>query len=185
MTDAETVPVTVSATEFARMRELLDRRDIEDCIARIARGADRFDRELYLSGCHAGAQSSVGGQTRLAEESFEGGKAMHAQGTVATLHCPTTLNCDIVGDLAHAESYYTYYARSLDESRWAAAGRYLDQFERRDGVWGLVFRRITVEWTGKMSPMELDILEAAEAEKHRFSTSRDRADPSYLRPLKP
>jgi hypothetical protein len=174
-----------SAEEVVRMRKLLDRQDIEDCLARIARGADRFDRELYLSGCHAGAQVSVGGQTRLAEESFEGGKEMHAQGTIATLHCLSTMNCDINGDVAHAETYHIYCARTLDDSTWAATGRYVDQFERRDGVWGLVFRHISVEWVGQMSTMELGLLEAANAQKHRFSASRDRADVSYLRPLKP
>lgn len=181
----DTQTLTVPASELARMRKLLDRQEIEDCIARIARGADRFDRELYLSGCHAGAQSSVGGQTRLIEESFEGGRAMHAQDTIATLHCPTTLNCDIVDDVAHIESYYTYFARTADGTNWAATGRYLDQLERQNGVWGLVFRHITVEWTGKMSAMELGILEPIDTDNRRLRASRDRTDASYLRPLRP
>jgi hypothetical protein len=177
--------VTVSADEFARMRKLLDRQEIADCQARIARGADRFDRELYLSACHPGAQVSVGGHTSLAEESFDGGKAMHAAGTIATLHCLSTMNCEIDGDVAHAETYHIYCARTVDETSWAATGRYLDQFERRHGVWGLVFRHISVEWTGKLSPMELALLEAADAPKHRLSAWRDANDVSYLRPLKP
>ncbi len=181
----ETGTVVVPASDFARMRKLLDRQDIEDCLARIARGADRFDRELYLSACHPDAQVSVGGQTKPAAESFEGGRDMHAQGTIATLHCLSTMNCEIDGDIAHAETYHIYCARTLDETNWAATGRYLDQFERRGGVWGLVFRHISVEWTGQMSPMELSLLEAADAKKHRLSASRDKVDPSYLRPLLP
>jgi SnoaL-like domain len=182
---AQTDAMALSPDELVRMRMLLDRQEIADCQARIARGADRFDRELYLSACHPGAQVSVGGHTSLAEESFEGGKAMHAAGTIATLHCLSTSNCEIDGDVAHAETYHIYCARSADETSWAATGRYHDQFERRNGVWGLVFRHISVEWTGKLAPMELALLEAADAPKHRLSPSRDGGDVSYLRPLAP
>lgn len=177
--------VMVFAEEFARMRKLLDRQDIEDCLARIARGTDRFDRELFLSGCHEGALFSVGGAITTAEESFDGGKAMHAEVTLATLHCLSTSSCDIDSDTAHAETYHIYYARSVDETNWAATGRYVDRFERRDGRWGLVFRHISVEWTGKMTPNDLGLLVAPDAEKDRFSAARDRDDVSYRRPLKP
>lgn len=177
--------LAMPAEELARLRRLLDRQEIEDCLARIARGADRFDRELYLSACHDDAQISVGGESRPAAESFEGGKAIHAQGTISTQHCLSTMNCDIAGDVAHAETYHIYCARTVDDVSWAAAGRYLDQFERRDGRWGLVFRHISVEWTGTMTPMELGLQEAINAPRHRLSASRDRTDPSYLRPLRP
>jgi hypothetical protein len=182
---AKAQTATVPADETARLRKLLDRQEIEDCLARIARGADRFDRELYLSACHEDALVSVGGRTSPAAESFEDGKAMHAKGTVSTQHCLSTMNCDVAGDIAHVETYHIYCARNVDDTSWAATGRYLDQFERRDGVWGLVFRHISVEWTGKMTPMELGLQETIGAPKHRFSASRDRADPSYLRPLRP
>lgn len=180
---ADTVAVPVE--EFARMRRMLDRADIEDCLARIARGTDRFDRELALSACHPGAMFSVGGTTSTAEESLDGGMAMHAEFTIGTLHCLSTLNCDIDGDTAHVETYHIYCARSVDETNWAATGRYIDQFERRDGVWGLVFRHISVEWTGKMAPNEIGLLAAPNAPKERLSATRDRDDVSYLRPLAP
>lgn len=181
MANAETV--AVPADEYARLRKLLDRQDIADCLARIARGTDRFDRALFLSGCHAGAQFSMGGHVDSAEATYEGGQAMHAEGTFATLHCLSTSNCEIDGDTAHAETYHIYCARSIDETNWAATGRYLDQFERRDGVWGLVFRHISVEWTGKMTANEIGLLAGPDSPKHRLGTARDRGDVSYLRPL--
>ena len=182
MDNAETV--TVPAAELARMRKLLDRQEIEDCLARIARGADRFDRESYLSACHPDAKVSVGGNTIPAAESFEGGKAGHAEATIGTLHCLSTSNFDITGDVAHVETYHIYCARTKDDTSWAATGRYLDQFERRDGVWGLVFRHISVEWTGQMTPFDLPLLTPRDAPKHRLSAARDKTDVSYLRPLK-
>jgi hypothetical protein len=175
----------MSAKEFARMRALLDRQDIEDCLSRIARGTDRFDRNLFLSGFHEGATVSVGGAANSAEETYEGGRAMHAQGTFATLHCLSTMSCEIDGNTAHVETYHIYCARNLDETNWAAAGRYIDQFERRDGIWAVVFRHIVVEWTGKMTPNAIAMFEGVAKDKGRLSPSRSRDDVSYLRPLRP
>jgi hypothetical protein len=177
-------PVTIPAAEYARMKKLLDEQDIRDCQARIARGADRFDKELYLSACHPDAQISVGGHTSSAEGSFDGGKAGHGEATHATLHCLGTSNCEIDGDVAHVETYHLYCARTKADTSWAATGRYLDQFERRGGKWGLVFRHIAVEWTGTLGTMELPLLENVTGAKHRLSAARDASDVSYLRPLK-
>jgi hypothetical protein len=175
--------VTLPAEEYAQLRALLDRQQIEACLARIARGTDRFDRALFLSGCHADAQFSVGGQVSSAEDTYEGGRAMHAEGTIATLHCLSTMTCDIAGDEAHVETYHLYCARAADETNWAATGRYLDRFEKRSGVWGLVFRHISVEWAGKLSPMDFDLLVPPGAPRHALSASRDSQDVSYRRPL--
>ena len=175
---------TMSASEYARMRKLLDRQDIADCLARIAHGADRFDKELYLSACHPDAQVSVGGFLSSAEESYEGGKAGHDEGTLSTNHCLSTSNCDIQGDVAHVETYHIYCARSRDDTSWAATGRYIDQFERRQGKWGLVFRHISVEWTGQLTHFDLPLLTDPNEPKHRLSPARDKSDPSYLRPLR-
>jgi hypothetical protein len=64
----------------------------------------------------------------------------------------------------------------------AAAGCYIDQFERRDGKWSIVFRHIAVEWTGAMQsgPIALD---GMVEQISRLSSSRDMDDVSYLRPL--
>jgi hypothetical protein len=180
---ADQAAVTLPADAWARLRALLDRQDIEDCLARIARGTDRFDRALFLSGCHADARFSVGGQVTSAEETFEGGRAMHAEAAIATLHCLSTMNCDIAGDAAHVETYHIYCARAADETNWAATGRYIDRFERREGRWGLVFRHISVEWAGKMGALDFDLLVPPDAPRHPLSATRDRDDVSYLRPL--
>ena len=176
--------VSIPAAEYARMRHLLDRQEIAECQARIARGADRFDRDLYLSACHPDAQVSVGGNTISAADSFNGGMASHAEVTFATLHSLGTMNCEIDGDVAHVETYHLYTARTKSGTNWASTGRYIDQFERRDGAWGLVFRHIAVEWVGEVNPMDLPLLEDVNAPKTRLSAARDKTDPSYLRPLK-
>jgi hypothetical protein len=182
MANSDTAPL--SALELARLRRLLDRQDIEDCLARIARATDRFDRDLFLSGFHEGATVSVGGSTLPASETYEGGRAMHAQSTFATLHCLSTMSCEIGSDTAHVETYHIYCARDRDEANWAAAGRYIDRFERRGGIWAIAFRHISVEWTGRLTPNAIALLGDVER-KERLGSSRDPDDVSYLRPLHP
>jgi hypothetical protein len=174
----------LSANEISRLRALLDRREIDDCLARVARGTDRFDRQLFLSGFHPGAVISTGNDTGSVEGTYEGGRAFHDQSTLGTLHCLSTSICEIEGDTAYVETYHIYCARNLDDTNWAAAGRYIDQFERRDGVWAIIFRRIVVEWTGKMTPNVIAMFEGVKEEKSRLSPSRGKDDVSYLRPLK-
>ena len=177
-------PATLSNDEIARMRKILDRQDIQDCLARVARGTDRFDRDLFLSGFHPEALISAGNTTSSPQDIYEGGRAMHDEGTFATLHCLSTSTCQIEGDTAHAETYHIYAARNRDETNWAAAGRYIDQLERRDGVWGIVFRHIVVEWAGKMQPHVIAMFEGVEEKELRLRPSRGRDDVSYLRPLR-
>jgi len=43
-----------------RLGVLLDRPDIHDCLCRISRAIDRFDRELFLSGYHDDAVIDAG-----------------------------------------------------------------------------------------------------------------------------
>ncbi|MFT4028152.1 MAG: nuclear transport factor 2 family protein [Novosphingobium sp.] len=172
MSDADVAPL--SAVELARLRRQLDRQDIDDCLARIARGTDRFDRDLFLLGFHPGASISLGGAVNSAEDAYEGGMQMHAAGTFATLHCLSTSNCEFAGDTAHAETYHIYAARTRDEINWAAAGRYIDQFERRDGVWAIVFRHIAVEWSGTTLPNGNVMFDDLAKREARLRASRDR-----------
>jgi hypothetical protein len=183
MTNASST--TLGADELTRMREVIARQDIQDCLSRIARGSDRFDRDLFVSGFHPDAVISTGNHSSSREETFEDGKAMHDDGTFATLHCLSNLTCEIDGDTAHVETYYIYAARNRDETNWAAAGRYIDQFEKRDGLWAITFRHLLMEWTGKMQPNAIAMFEGVDAKKTRLSAARGREDASYLRPLKP
>jgi hypothetical protein len=178
-------PAPLGEEELARLRALLDRQDIEDCLSRIARGSDRFDRELFISGFHPDAVISTGNRTSSREESFESGMSAHETGTRATLHCLSNLTCEIDGDTAHVETYYIYAARNRDEASWAAAGRYVDQFAKRDGAWAIVFRHLFMEWTGKLQPNTVDMFAGLEDREDRIRSVRGRDDASYLRPLQP
>ena len=90
--------------------------------------------------------------------------------------------CEIDGDVAHTESYVIgLFADKGAETSRMLAGRYIDKLEKRDGKWGIVLRRATVEvaMEGKaILPNGGPI-----AGSGYLKGDRDRTDPSYQRPL--
>jgi hypothetical protein len=169
------------AEGLALIRETHARQAILDCLARICRGADRFDRELFVGRFHPDGLIEAGGTAAPPGDVYDR-RLAHQASQASCLHSLSTHSCEIAGDEAHAETYYTYTGRSLDGVNWAAAGRYLDRLERRDGVWKIAFRLIFVEWSGRLEDNPIPRFEAP-AVAPNGAPSRDRSDPSYRRPL--
>ena len=178
MPDTET---RLAALE-AQMQALLDRQAIHDCIKRTSRGNDRHDVDLIIGSYHPDGVHELGDRQIPGKD--YGAHANHAHGTLfeLTLHNVTMHACEIDGDVAHAESYVIgLFADKGAEMSRILAGRYIDRLERRNGEWGMVLRRATVEvaMEGKAilpngkSPPGSNYLKG----------NRDRTDPSYERPL--
>lgn len=131
----------------ARLDALLDRQDIHDCLTRMQRGTDRCDRALFLSAFHADAEIAagpfVGGPAAL----FDWSSKLQEMAHSATLHGLLNHHCELDGDVAHAETYYLYIAVNRGGTNTLAAGRYIDRFDRRGGVWKLAARNTLIEWS--------------------------------------
>jgi hypothetical protein len=169
--------------ELERLRELLDRQDILDCLTRVSRGIDRFDRELWLSAFHPDAVIDAGQIVAPPDKLVDAGFAMHATAQSATQHNLTNHSCEIEGDTAHAETYWIYGATNVDGTTWVAGGRYLDRLERRDGAWKIAFRQTLSDWSTSgpsASPPLFD--KVADMHLNGFA-ARSPEDPSYRRPL--
>jgi hypothetical protein len=179
----DAVSRTVAPERLARLEHLLDRQDILDCLTRISRAIDRFDRELFLSGFHPDAVIDAGEFVGPANKVYDGGAALHEHGQSATQHNLTNHSCEIDGDAAHAETYWLYVGRNRDETNWAAGGRYLDRLERRDGAWKVAFRCTVMEWSGMIPTATTPLFENAPDAHLNGIPSRSREDPSYRRPL--
>lgn len=166
----------------AQMQDLLDRQAILECIKRTSRGNDRFDVEMITSGYHEDGVHELG-QRQISGREY-GEHANHAHGALfeVTMHNVAMHSCEIDGDVAHAESYNTgLFIDKGGETGRILAGRYIDRLERRDGKWGIVLRRATVE---------VPLAGSAQLPTGAFMPgtgylkgSRDRDDPSYKRPL--
>lgn len=153
---------------------LADRQAITDLIYRYCRSVDRLDIPLGHSIWHEDAHADYGA------DYYQGpGKG------VIDLICENHLGClhhshqisniliDLNGDRAGSESYCTASLRMIRDGKlvqitvWA---RYVDQWSRRDGRWGLDKRTTIRDFD--------EIREVTELQRYAAGT-RDRTDPSY------
>jgi SnoaL-like domain len=141
----------IDRTEILEQREsklqhLIDRAQILDCIARHARGCDRFDSELLASAYHDDGVDEHGFAINPGPKYAEWANAQHSRGSQQNMHNITTHSCEIEGNVAHAESYVIGLFLNADgKTARLLAGRYADRLERRDGEWRIVLRRSTVD----------------------------------------
>jgi hypothetical protein len=166
---------------------LLDRQEILDCIQRCARGMDRHDAELIASAYHPDAIDDHGlyrGSAAGFIDHVNGSAAtvgVHEQLFVAHQHLVMNHVVEIDGDQAHSETQYLFFGEKRSEPViQIAGGRYVDRFERRNGVWAIAGRRVVMEWTTEL-PGATDMSSAG---YERFTKGAwDRTDISYQRPL--
>jgi ketosteroid isomerase-like protein len=164
------------------VRHLKDRSEILDCIARHARGCDRHDIELLASTYHDDGVDEHGATLNPGPEYAAWANAVHAETSDNHLHNVTTHTVEIDGDLAHAESYVLVAMLTPDGSTATLLnGRYLDRLERRDGTWRIALRRSTLEL---VLTADASLLKSKYFKDQGYiKGQRERADPSYARPL--
>jgi SnoaL-like domain len=169
----------IDIQELAReVRALRDRQAILDCINSYGRGLDRLDGDLIRDAFHGDAVDNHGPFVGRVPEFVR--FALEVEGQLKwTHHGITSHNCQIQGDEAHAESYVHWFVLMPDgKTIGAGGGRYLDKLQRREGTWRISLRRLLMDWSflvpasGWLGPDWDDV-----------KGSRDRADPSYQRPL--
>jgi ketosteroid isomerase-like protein len=178
----------------AAIRELQDRQAIHDCLARYARAVDRLDRDLLISVYHEDATDDHGMFVGSPEELADWALPMHAAAQLSTQHRVTNVTIDLDGDVAHVESYWMYAGMNREGAPFGmCGGRYIDRFEKRGGRWAIAARVCLRDWAVRSEVVEsLDQTaltaatlapDMAELLRSGPQPSRDRADPSYQRPL--
>lgn len=173
---------TLTADRMARLEQLLDRQDILDCLTRLNRGVDRFDRELFLSAFHPDAVIAAGSFVGGPVDLYDWASKLHERGQSATQHGLLNQTCDIEGEVAHTETYYLFAGRNRDETNWIAGGRYIDRLERRGGVWRIALRNTLIEWSGLVPTLPIPFSDVPDVHANG-APARSKADPSYRRPL--
>jgi hypothetical protein len=158
----------------------MDRQEILDCINSYARGLDRLDADLIRAAFHTDAIDNHG--------PFVGGREEFVKFAIDiessffwTHHGVTTHNCEVTGDVAHAESYVHFFVQTADRSTVAAGGgRYLDKLERREGRWALSLRKVFMDWS-----IQVPYSSWLGPDWEELRGRRDKQDDSYQRPLSP
>jgi hypothetical protein len=163
----------------AQVQRLQDRQDILDVIVRESRGRDRHDLEMIAS-CYWPEGADEHGPVPFPAPDYpEIANKGHAHAFGMNQHNLANHTCEIDGHAAYCETYVVGTMLSHDEQTCTiAAGRYMDQLEKRGGEWRILWRRSTVE-----TAMQGDASWLHQPPVKGFlKGTRGRADLSYHRP---
>jgi hypothetical protein len=157
---------------------IADKLELTELVARVARAVDRKDRAGILA-CYAEKSFDDHGRFRGNREEFAEFICNNPGFTTASpfvCHLLGQSLFEVDGDEAHGETYFAYWMQTTPDSLYQSLGRYLDYFERINGTWLLVYRRVVMEWDGTVAATNA-------APGGHFRGTRDESDPLY-RPLK-
>lgn len=168
-----------------RLREMIDREDIRQVMLRYARGLDRLDNALVRS-CYWDDAVEDHGRFVGTPDDF----IPWADGTTlmfqATQHSVTNHFCDLQGDDAYCETYYTFTGVAEAPPHFMSTGRYIDHFQRRNGEWRIANRVAIVEGMYDLPDASVVAgMPPAYGPDEVCPATRDRNDVSYHRPLRP
>ena len=132
-----------------RLELLADKQDCTELVFRMARAIDRCDAAMLASLFHPGATDDHGLFSGSADDFVTWVMPMLAT-MQATHHVIGQVLIELARDHGVGESYFVAHhaIAGPDEAvHMIAAGRYLDRFERRDGVWKITHRQAVYDWS--------------------------------------
>jgi hypothetical protein len=128
---------------------LLAKQSIYELACNYSRGLDRLDRELLRSVFFEDALCDYGFYSGPPAEFID--FAMQALGGhEANHHMVGNALIDVEGEEAFGEIYFQAYHKTRGESGFEdliIAGRYIDRYEKRDGVWKIAYRSERNDWS--------------------------------------
>lgn len=142
----------------AMVDELASRAAVEEVLLDYARGNDLGDEAMIRSCFWPESKHKHGGfdGTSTAFVDF----AMKVGATLKySKHHISNVSVRVAGDRAFSECYYFAHHRrntkdGTGEEDAFFEGRYIDLFERRNGVWKIIQRRGTSDWNSPVLPAE-------------------------------
>jgi hypothetical protein len=165
------------------LEELSDRHEIWQVVLRYSRGVDRFDRAMLRSCYHDDAVDDHGIFIGAPDAFVEWAMGYHAAYNRVHHHAVSNHWCELDGDTAHTETYYTFMAANVEGPHSLAMGRYVDRFEKRNGEWRIADRVCVNELACDLNEAALPE-EFAQALMSSGPGTRDTSDVSYTRPLR-
>jgi hypothetical protein len=142
-----------------KLEEISAHIEIRQVLAAYSRGVDRWDVDLLKSVYHPDA---IDKHTMFNGKGWEFADFIvdwcRRAGGVSQHHL-TNIYIELHGDAANVETYYLAYHELRDEASGKetllnTGGRYLDRFERRNGVWKIADRLCTIDWSRGNLPGE-------------------------------
>jgi hypothetical protein len=145
----------------ADVATLLAKEDIRTLSRQYMRGLDRLEADLVRSVFCDDARVDYG-FFRGSAQDFVGFAMRTLRNHHANHHFIGQMSVDLDGDTAFGEIYFQAFHRIVDggaERDLFIAGRYVDRYERRDGIWKIAFRAEVNDWA-RTEPAADDFLRA-------------------------
>jgi hypothetical protein len=167
-------------TETSSLTSLADRLAIADLIYRYCRAVDRNDADLAASVWHEDGLADYEGLFNGTGHGFiDFAIRAHQQAPVDPQQAPvfghqvSNIIIELDGDRASSEAYVCSFYRFQQDGQFKQAttwGRYVDQWSRRNGRWG-IDKRVFINDSDEIR----DVTPMSKPTRSR----RDRSDPSY------
>jgi len=170
------------------LQKLLDKQAITEVIWRYCRGMDRMDKGLTLSCWHPGGTDDHAPLFQGSAESFVEWLWPIHEAMEATRHLVSNITIELNGDRAATESCWLVHLRiPRDDDIYdvIADGRYLDNFEKIDGVWAITHRTSigcmirTTKQDSALAAMDPPLIIPNNPESSAANWSRNAEDHSY------
>jgi hypothetical protein len=148
----------IDASRDRLLQRLDDEHQIRRRLYEYCRGVDRCDSALIASVYHVDGTDDHGSFVGLGSEFAVHVVRRMLESHDASMHTLGNILIDFVDDgtgpvdVAHVEAYvHAEHRRHDDDGAFLErfAGRYVDRFERRDGVWRIAHRTLLHEWDAR------------------------------------
>jgi ketosteroid isomerase-like protein len=168
------------APSEALLQEMLDEFQLRKLVNSYCRAVDRGDIAQLRGLYHDDAEDDHGAFSTGTADDFISELAAARPYIRSMQHNVTTVNFAISGNTAEGEIYivatHTFGAGDRDVDVMLG-GRYLDKYEKRDGTWKFIERKIVTDWAHVNDPSTVDLSHPITRDTPRGTP--DANDPSY------
>jgi hypothetical protein len=130
------------------LQTMLDKQELHELVLTYCRGIDRQDFALVRTLYHDDAIDDHGDMFKGGPDAYVAWLPTIMKMWDATVHSLSNCLFKVAGDRAEGELYVVAYHRTHapDAREIVVGGRYLDRYEKRDGVWRFAHRSLAMDW---------------------------------------
>lgn len=164
----------------AQLQQLLDKQAIVELVHAYCNAADRRDYTKMRALYHDDATDNHGGFFQGLAADFIAQLPTIQASMLILHHNITTVNIKLDGDKGEGEIYVLAFHKVQAEPQpfdLLIGGRYLDRYEKRDGVWKFAHRAVLADWVNVHNPSIVDL--DSPLVRGSLLGQRDDSDPSY------